>query len=44
MRLLAVTRSLERIADGATNIAEDVFYLAEGEIARHGRNHSGRSD
>jgi phosphate transport system protein len=28
-------RDLERIADHATNIAQDVIYLAEGEIARH---------
>lgn len=33
--LLSVSRSLERIADSATNIAEDVIYLVEGEIARH---------
>ena len=26
---------LERIADAATNIAEDVYYLAEGKIIRH---------
>lgn len=38
LRLLAVSRNLERIADGATNIAEDVIYLSEGEITRHGRN------
>jgi phosphate transport system protein len=38
LRLLAVSRNLERIADGATNIAEDVIYLSEGAIARHGRN------
>jgi phosphate transport system protein len=38
LRLLAVSRNLERIADGATNIAEDVIYLSLGEISRHGRN------
>ncbi len=32
---LCVSRHLERIADLATNIAEDVAYLVEGEIARH---------
>jgi phosphate transport system protein len=35
LRLLAVTRNLERIADCATNIAEDVIYLIEGKIVRH---------
>jgi phosphate transport system protein len=42
LRLLAVSRNLERIADGATNIAEDVIYLSEGEITRHGRNNIAR--
>jgi phosphate transport system protein len=36
MRLLAVSRNLERIADCATNIAEDVIYMSEGRIIRHG--------
>jgi phosphate transport system protein len=36
LRLLAVTRNLERIADCATNIAEDVIYMANGKIIRHG--------
>lgn len=31
----SASRHLERIADHATNIAEDVIYLIEGEIARH---------
>jgi phosphate transport system protein len=44
LRLLAVSRNLERIADGATNIAEDVLYLSEGEIIRHGRNPMTRGD
>ncbi len=32
---LSVSRHLERIADYATNIAEDVIYLMDGEIVRH---------
>jgi len=35
LQLLSVSRHLERIADSATNIAEDVYYLVEGEIIRH---------
>lgn len=35
LRLLSVSRQLERIADYATNIAEDVIYLIEGRIIRH---------
>jgi phosphate transport system protein len=35
LRLMAVSRNLERIADAATNIAEDVIYLVEGRITRH---------
>ena len=33
--ILSVSRSLERIADHATNIAQDVVFLVEGEIIRH---------
>ena len=35
LKLLAVSRNLERIADLATSIAEDVVYLVEGRIMRH---------
>ena len=30
-------KSIERVADLATNIAEDTIYTVEGEIIRHGR-------
>ena len=35
LHFLVVSRNLERIADLATNIAEDVIYLNEGNIIRH---------
>lgn len=33
--LLSVAKNLERIADHATNIAEDVIFLSTGKIVRH---------
>jgi phosphate transport system protein len=33
--LIFVARNLERIADHATNIAEDVLFLVEGVDVRH---------
>ena len=33
--LISITRSVERIADYATNIAEDVIYMSNGQIVRH---------
>lgn len=35
VNVLSVCRNLERIADLSTNIAEDVLFMAEGEIVRH---------
>jgi len=35
LQMLSISRHLERIADHATNIAEDVIYMIEGSIIRH---------
>jgi phosphate transport system protein len=35
IHLLSVSRHVERIADQATNIAEDIIYMIQGEIVRH---------
>jgi phosphate transport system protein len=34
--IFSAARYLERIADLATNVAEDIVYMVEGEIIRHG--------
>ncbi|CAA9367101.1 MAG: Phosphate transport system regulatory protein PhoU [uncultured Gemmatimonadetes bacterium] len=40
MSLFLVSRNLERIADLATNIAEDVVFLVEGRSIKHGAERS----
>ncbi|MBD3265100.1 phosphate signaling complex protein PhoU [bacterium] len=35
LKFASVARHLERLADMATNIAEDVIYMVEGDIIRH---------
>ena len=35
LRINSVSKHIERIADMATNIAEDVVYMVEGDIVRH---------
>jgi phosphate transport system protein len=37
INLYTTSRHLERVGDHSTNIAEEVIYLIEGEIVRHGR-------
>ena len=34
LRVNSITKHIERIADMATNVAEDVIYMVEGEIVR----------
>ena len=44
LRLINISRNLERVSDHATNIAEAVVYLKEGRIIRHDRLRSSRSE
>lgn len=37
LQVILVSRNLERIADLATNIGEDVVYMVRGITIRHGR-------
>lgn len=44
LQILHIARHLERIADHATNIAEDLIYLIEGRIVRHTTEVSDQAD
>jgi phosphate transport system protein len=37
LKLIMVSLNLERIADLATNVAEDVIYIATGQVIKHGK-------
>ncbi|MFO7822146.1 MAG: phosphate signaling complex protein PhoU [Lentisphaeria bacterium] len=38
LQIIWVGRHIERVADHATNIAEDIIYMLKGEIVRHKKN------
>jgi phosphate transport system protein len=44
MSMILVSRNLERVADLATNVAEDVIYLVEGRIIKHGGAREGSAE
>jgi phosphate transport system protein len=44
MQFILATRHLERIADHATNIAEDIIFWVRGLDVRHGRGLTSRPD
>ena len=39
IHLISASKHIERVADHASNIAEDVIYLVEGNIVRHRHQH-----
>jgi len=43
IQMLSISRRLERMADHCVNIAQDVLYMARGDIARH-RNGAARAE
>lgn len=44
LSLILISRNLERVGDHATNIAEEVIYLAEGREVRHRREINARTE
>jgi|UniRef100_A0A7V3PSM4 phosphate transport system protein len=42
LKLMLISLNLERIADLATNISEDVIYAVTGEVIKHGKGESAR--
>jgi phosphate transport system protein len=42
LHLMTIAKALERVADHATNIAEEVFYVFKGEDIRHDHTLKGR--
>jgi len=44
LKLMMVSLNLERIADLATNIAEDVIYIVTGQVIKHGKGEPQDSD
>ena len=44
LKLMMISLNLERIADLATNIAEDVIYIATGQSIKHGRGRAQNAD
>lgn len=43
LAFIMIAKNLERMADHATNIAEEVIYLATGNDVRHGHTHTAHS-
>jgi len=44
INLWLISRHIERMADHASNIAEEVIHLIEGEIIRHAQYEKGQSN